>query len=229
MVSEDRASAAILLRRQSAAIACPLLDGGPVPGGSPADGPVGLGQYAALTPDVGGVALHAEPVGDLDEAHGVADVHKGDCTESLDNMQRRTDNQYMTTNETAPKITVEHTASGALRLTTTSEDGLTFQAQQSPLTQRVSVPGQYLHITGPMEHKRPQKAMYDLRHQLACDWPDNRNIRRRQRFNEAAHRLIQEALQRVAVEADRVSTGCIDNVPHYWGRVECMNCGERRG
>lgn len=74
----------------------PLLNGGPVPGRSAADGPVGFGQHSALTPDVSGVPLNAEPVSDLDEAHGVADVHAIDCTESLDNMQQRTDNQYMT-------------------------------------------------------------------------------------------------------------------------------------
>jgi hypothetical protein len=93
-------------------------------------------------------------------------------------------------------ITVERTRSGSLLLTTTSADGLTFEARQSPLTQRVPIPGQYLHITGPLEHKRPQKAMYDLRHQVVCDWPDNRNTRRRERFNETAHRLIREAVMR---------------------------------
>lgn len=94
---------------------------------------------------------------------------------------------------TSPDVTVTRTTSGALRLTTASVDGLTFTAQQSPLTQRVPHPGQYLHITGPLEHKRPQKAMYDLAHGLICDWPDNRNATRRERFNEAAHRLIRAA------------------------------------
>lgn len=103
----DQTKAAILLRGQSAAIACPVLDGGPVPGGSPADGPVGPGQYASLPPHVNGVALHVEAIGDLDEAHGVADVHDADCTESLDIMQRCRDNQYMTSTETTTHISGE--------------------------------------------------------------------------------------------------------------------------
>lgn len=84
---------------QATASACPLVDRRPVPRGSAADGPVGFGEQAALSPDVGGVALHAEPVGDLDESHGVTVVHTDDCTKSLDICLACSDNQYMTNTE----------------------------------------------------------------------------------------------------------------------------------
>lgn len=91
-------------------------------------------------------------------------------------------------------IEVTRGRSGSIRLTLTTEDGLTFVARQSPLTQRVSIPGRYLHIQGPLEHKRPQRAMYDLHDAAACDWPENsRDARRRERFNAAAWALIREA------------------------------------
>lgn len=50
----------------------PLLDVGPVPGGSSADGPCGVGEAeAAVAPLVDGFAGDAEAVGDLDDADGV--------------------------------------------------------------------------------------------------------------------------------------------------------------
>lgn len=91
------------------------------------------------------------------------------------------------------QLQCDRSPSGSLRLRLTTEDGYTFEARQSPLTARVSLPGQYLHIKGPMEHKRPQKAMYDLHFGLACDWPENRNETRRARFNNAAWQLIEAA------------------------------------
>jgi hypothetical protein len=119
-------------------------------------------------------------------------------------------------------ITMERRPSGSIKLSTKSDDGLTFEAIQSPLTQRVSIPGQYLHIIGPLEHKRPQKAMYDLRHGLICDWPDNRNERRRERFNKAAHRLIGEAERLTALRFCR----CCGIDPAEEGRTMCAACLE---
>ena len=99
-------------------------------------------------------------------------------------------------------VRIERRSSGALRLTMRTDDGLTFEATQSPLTQRVSIPGQYLHIKGPLEHTRPQKARYDLHDGIVCNWPYNRNTGRRERFNGAAWLLIDEAVRLIYGPAD---------------------------
>lgn len=67
----------------------------------------------------------------------------------------------------------------------TVEDGGTFVA---------TVSGRFVHVRGPLEHKRPQRAMYDMDDLSVVRWPENRNERRRLRFNNAAWRLIHEAL-----------------------------------
>lgn len=90
-------------------------------------------------------------------------------------------------------IEVTRGRSGAIRLTLTTEDGLTFVARQSPITSR-SGSGRFLDVRGPLEHKRPQVAGYDLETGLLLDWPENnRDERRRVRFNAAAWALIREA------------------------------------
>lgn len=99
----------------------------------------------------------------------------------------------------ADSVRVERRKSGALKLTTTTDDGLTFEAIQTPLTQP-NHPGRYLHIRGPIEHKRPQAATFDLLTGLTRRWPANRNRRRRERFNEAAWRLIHEAEDRAQID-----------------------------
>ena len=81
---------------QAAGCFRPCLNVGPVPGGSAADGPSGFGEDAAVAPDIDGVALNAEAVGEFGEAYGLAWVgHADDCTEFLGNSQEWTDNQYM--------------------------------------------------------------------------------------------------------------------------------------
>jgi hypothetical protein len=72
---------------------------------------------------------------------------------------------------------------------TTTEDGLTFTAT---LTRR------FITVRGPLEHKRPQRAMYDIADLAIVRWPENRNERRRLRFNNAAWRLIHEILDETA-------------------------------
>jgi hypothetical protein len=99
----DAESGAVICPSESSGAPRPRFDGGPVPGGSTADRPVGFGQQVSLSPDVHGVALHAETGGDLDESYGVT-VHVSDCTESLDTMQECMDNQYMTHTETTAHI-----------------------------------------------------------------------------------------------------------------------------
>ena len=93
-MGEDSGTA-IVLRRESTTIACPFGDRRPVPRRTATDGPFGLGQQVAVSPDVGGLALHAESFGDLDDAYGVAVVHGDNCSERLDNCLRCSDNNYM--------------------------------------------------------------------------------------------------------------------------------------
>lgn len=71
----------------------PLGDDGPVPCGSPTDGPLRLREEVAVSPHVDGGALGPEARGDLFQPDG---VHEGDCRESLDTMQGCGDNHYMT-------------------------------------------------------------------------------------------------------------------------------------
>lgn len=100
---------AIVLRREATTIACPFGDCRPVPCGPAANGPLGFGEHASLSPDVDGVALHAKSFGDLDESHGLAVVHGDHCTESLDICLLCTDNQYMTNHSTTIKPSESNT------------------------------------------------------------------------------------------------------------------------
>lgn len=103
-MTNDNASAAIVLPRESTAIACPLLDRRPVPRWSTTDRPAGLGEQITVPPDIGGLALHAEALGDLGDAHGVARFHGDDCSERLDKCLPCSDNNYMTNSTNHPLI-----------------------------------------------------------------------------------------------------------------------------
>jgi hypothetical protein len=85
------------LSGDAAGLSGPRFDGGPVPGGSAADRPLGLGQHATVPPHVGGLALDAEPVGDLGQPNRLTVVHAENCSEPLDNRQGCSDTHYMST------------------------------------------------------------------------------------------------------------------------------------
>lgn len=73
----------------------------------------------------------------------------------------------------------------------TVEDGQTYKAF-------VSVRGDLLHISGPLENKRPHRALYSLDRADVIEWPEfygrsKASQTRRHRFNTAVWRLIDAA------------------------------------
>lgn len=90
---------AIVPTSEAAAIACPLLDGGPLPRGPVADGPVGLGQQLAPLPLVDRAARDAETVGDVGKTDDrrVGLGHESHCRDYLlTSPENVRDNLYMT-------------------------------------------------------------------------------------------------------------------------------------
>jgi hypothetical protein len=84
----------------------PLLDIGPVPAGSSADGPLRLGQESAVTPHRDRVLLHRQPSGDVIRSHGVTS-HIGiiNCNVRVDKCRFSRYTRNMNTTQTT-EITV---------------------------------------------------------------------------------------------------------------------------
>lgn len=76
----------------------PRLDIGPRPRRTASDDPARRGQQPSGTPDVHGGALHAEALGDLGDADGVA-AHERTVANLLTDDQSCSDTHYMTTTE----------------------------------------------------------------------------------------------------------------------------------
>lgn len=107
---------------------------------------------------------------------------------------------------------------------------------------RIGPNGEYLHIRGPLENKKPLRAMYSLRDAEVCQWPGfygtTKTARTRQRrFNTAAWALIDKATEGELAEIDerfcdadrvmpplplrRVTDRRGDDYGSYWDVLEC--------
>lgn len=93
------------LRRKPARLFGPRLDVGPVPAGTTSDGPLRFRQQPSESPGVHGLALHAEPVRDLDDPHG---RHEVTVANLLTVDQGCGDNHYMTESDYELRHTCEN-------------------------------------------------------------------------------------------------------------------------
>lgn len=87
---------------ESTRLACPRLDGGPVPRRATADGPLRLREAAALPPLVDGAPFHVEPLRHFHCPYRVA-RHGRTVEKVLTEGKGCSHNVYMTTSE-APKV-----------------------------------------------------------------------------------------------------------------------------